>query len=98
MKTMNFINAFQKIALSLGVLLFGLGFFVSSLNPAKADQNTNTTNAGKIMMHQNSFVHDGNYYFQVVVWDSETGKSKFYNMDNGKLDVAEFSLPSSPLY
>ena len=95
---MKFINAFQKIALSLGVLLFGLGFFISSLNPAKADEPSISNSTGKIMMHQNSFVHDGSYYFQVLVWDSETGKSKFYNMDNGKLNPAEFSLPSSPLY
>jgi hypothetical protein len=89
---------FLQACLGVGFVMFSLAAVLYTLQPLKADQPTNTNTTGKILMHQNSFVHDGNYYFQVVVWDSETGKSKFYNMDNGKLDVAEFSLPSSPLY
>jgi hypothetical protein len=95
---MNFVNAFQKIALSLGVFFFGLGFLVYSFSPAKADKVSINEGTGKIMMHQNSFVHNGSYYFQVLVWDTETGKSKFYNMDNGNLVKTDYSLPSSPLY
>jgi hypothetical protein len=95
---MNFVNAFQKIALSLGVLFFGIGVFIYSISPIQADNPTVTNSTGKYMMHQNSFVYNGNYYFQVVVWDTETGKSKFYEIDNGKLISTGYSLPSSPLY
>jgi hypothetical protein len=95
---MNFVNAFQKITLSLGVFFFGLGFLIYSFAPAKADKATISESTGKIMMHQNSFVHDGNYYYQILVWDTETGKSKIYDIDNGNLVKAQFSLPSSPLY
>ncbi len=79
-------------------LLFGSAALVGTISPAKADQPTSTMTTGKIMMHQNSFVYNGNYYFQVVVWDTETGKSKFYEMDDGKLISSGYSLPSSPLY
>ena len=95
---MNFANAFQKIALSLGVLFFGIGVFIYSIGPAQADNPTVTNNSGKYMMHQNSFVYNGHYYFHILVWDSETGKSKIFNMDDGTLVRTDYQLPSSPLY
>jgi hypothetical protein len=97
---MNFVNAFQKIALSLGVLFFGIGVFIYSISPAQADNPTATDSTGKIMMSESGFVMNGNPMFHVLVWDTETGKSKlyFYNYDKGVLVTAAYQIPSSPLY
>ena len=95
---MNFVNAFQEIALSLGVLFFGIGVFIYSISPVQADNPTVTNSTGKYMMHQNSFVYNGKFYFHILVWDSETGKSKIFNMDDGTLVRSDYQLPSSPLY
>jgi hypothetical protein len=94
---MNYVNAFQKIALSLGVLFFGIGVFIYSINPAQADNPTVTNSTGKYMMHQNSFVFK-DFNYQILVWDTETGKSKLYSFTNSgwSNDIAQ--LPSSPLY
>ena len=97
---MKFVNAFQKIDLSFGILFLGMGVFIYSLAPAKADQVTATNATGKIMLHQNSFVHGGNFYYHILAWDTETGKSKIYNFSpsTSTLKVAPYQLPSSPLY
>jgi len=94
---MNYVNAFQKIALSLGVLFFGIGVFIYSISPVQADNPTVTNSAGKYMMDQNSFVFK-DFNYQILVWDTETGKSKLYSFSDGgwSNDIAQ--LPSSPLY
>jgi hypothetical protein len=101
---MNFVNAFQKIGLTvtafLAVVLFGGGFFMSTINPAKADNPTTVNESGKIMMEQNSFVHEGKYFFHILVWDTETGKSKIYYFkpSTSTFISTSYQLSSSPLY
>ncbi len=96
LKFVDFCKGIMFLLIGVGIASFGIASI--SNNSAKADSPNTTDSTGKIMMHQNSFVYDGNYFFQVVVWDTETGKSKFYEMDNGKLVSSGYSLPSSPLY
>jgi hypothetical protein len=101
MQNINFLNKCKGIALvsfSFAAILFGSAAMIYSINPAKADQPTVANVAGKILMDQNSFVHDGGYYYHILVWDSETGKSKIYNMSNGTLVKTEYQLEPSPLY
>ena len=97
---MNFVNAFQKIALSLGVLFFGIGVFIYSISPAQADNPTATDSTGKIMMSESGFVLNGKAVYNVLVWDTETGKSKIYgfNSTTSKMITADYQIPSSPLY
>jgi hypothetical protein len=95
---MNFVNAFQKIALSLGVLFFGIGVFIYSISPAQADNPTATDSTGKIMMSESGFIYNGNPMYHILVWDTETGKSKLHVYDKGKIINANYQLPSSPLY
>jgi len=85
------------ILLGLSALIFALGSIIH--NPLKADMPNQTSSTGKIMMDQNSFVHNGNYYFHVLVWDTETGKSKMYFFYNSKskLEAANYQLPVTPL-
>jgi hypothetical protein len=99
MKKLNLLETSKAIMFLLigaGIFMFGAASFFN--NPVKADHEAQTSGIGKIMMHQNSFVYDGHYYYQILVWDSETGKSKIYDIDNGNLEKANYSLPTSPLY
>ncbi len=97
---MNFVNAFQKIALSLGVLFFGIGVFIYSISPAQADNPTTVTNSGKIQMSESGFVFNNTPVYHVLVWDSETGKSKIYgyNLKTDVMKATNYQIPSSPLY
>jgi uncharacterized protein YneF (UPF0154 family) len=101
---MNFVNAFQKIGLTiaaiLAVVFFGGGFFISSISSAKADNPTVTNSAGKIMMSESGFLLNGKPAYHILVWDTETGKSKLHTYDfpSGKIVNATYQLPSSPLY
>ncbi len=96
---MNFVNAFQKIALSLGVLFFGIGVFIYSISPIQADNPTVTNSTGKVQMAMDGFVLNNKAAFHILVWDSETGKSKTYTFDGvSKFISASYQLPSAPLY
>jgi hypothetical protein len=101
---MNFVNAFQKIGLTitafLAVVLFGGGFFMSTINPAKADNPSTINESGKVMMDQLSYERDGKTFYNILVWDTETGKSKMYyhSPSEGTYKVSSGQLPSSPLY
>jgi hypothetical protein len=95
---MNYVNAFQKIALSIGVFFFGLGVLIYSINPAQADNPTITNSAGKIMMSESGFSSNGTALYHILVWDTETGKSKLYTFDKGKMITATYQIPSSPIY
>ncbi len=97
---MNFVNAFQKITLSLGVLFFGIGVFIYSISPIQADNPTVTNSAGKIQMSESGFVVNGSPFYHILVWDSETGKSKlfWFNSSSRTLKSTDYQLPSSPLY
>ena len=97
---MNFVNAFQKIALSLGVLFFGIGVFIYSISPAQADNPTTVNNSGKYMFSTTAFMFNSKPMYNVLVWDTETGKSKIYGFNSTtiKMFPETFQLPASPLY
>jgi hypothetical protein len=100
MQITNFLQKCIGIALVSGTLLFGSAALIGTINPAKADNPTVVNSTGKIMMDQNSFVHDGKFYYHVLAWDSETGKSKVYyfSKNEGVFKTLTTQLPSSPLY
>ncbi len=97
---MNFVNAFQKIALSLGVLFFGIGVFIYSISPAQADNPTTVNNSGKYMFSTTATVYNGKLSYLVLGWDTESGKSKIYGLNTTtiKMNPESFQLPASPLY
>jgi len=51
-------------------------------------------------MHQESSQKDGKSYYNILVWNTETGKSKMYylNHSDGVYKVSNGQLPSSPIY
>ena len=97
---MNFVNAFQKIALSLGVLFFGIGVFIYSISPAQADNPTTVNNSGKYMFSTVGFMYNSKPVYNVLAWDTETGKSKIYGFSATSIKMVQesYQLPASPLY
>jgi len=53
---------------------------------------------GKIQMTMDSFVTNNDYFFHVLVWNTQTGKSKLYHYGSGRFSKANYQLPSTPVY
>jgi hypothetical protein len=82
----------------VAAIVFALGAVVN--NPVKADNPTAENSTGKIMMHQEAHERDGKSYKNILVWDTETGKSKMYylSFSEGAYKASGAQLPSSPIY
>jgi len=100
MKKLNLLETSKAIMFLLigaGIFLFGAASFFN--NPVKADHVAQTNGMGKIMMSESGFLMNGKPVYHVLVWDSETGKSKIYGFNGiNKMVAADYQLPSSPLY
>ena len=90
----------QRIFASfLGLALFTFAIGTVMNNSAKADSPNTVNNTGKIQMSATGFEINGKPVYNIVVWDSETGKSKIYTYaNNGEMITATFKLPASPIY
>jgi hypothetical protein len=90
----------QRIFASfLGLTLFTFAIGTVMNNSAKADSPNTVNNTGKIQMSATGFEINGKPVYNIVVWDSETGKSKIYTYaNNGEMITATFKLPASPIY
>lgn len=104
MKQTTFLDKCKGIALvfsAVGLLLFGAAALVYSASPAQADNGPQTTYAtGKYMMSLQAEMDDDSMNWYILVWDTETGKSKLYygNQSEGMLSASsKYQLPSSPL-
>jgi hypothetical protein len=97
-------NSIDVIAQRIFASFFGLALFTFALgtiinNSAKADNPTTVNSTGKIMMSESGFSHNGKSIYNVLVWDTETGKSKIYGFNGtDRMVVAGYQIPSSPLY
>ena len=100
MQISNFLQKCFGIALVSGTILFGSATLISTINPAKADNPFTINQTGKIMMQQEAYQKDGKTYFNILVWNTETGKSNMYyqSTSEGTYKVSSGQLPSSPLY
>ena len=82
-------------------IIFAFAFLIRSASPAQADTGPQTTySTGKYMMQLEAIVADGRMNWYYVVWDTETGESKFYYGNKGEgilLASKHYTLPSSPL-
>jgi len=89
----------HKLLSSIALLMASAALLIFAIkySPAVAAGDTSNNAVGKIMMYQNSFVYNNQYYYNILVWDSETGKSKLY-YTNSKEWVLDTQLPASPLY
>jgi hypothetical protein len=101
MKSIKFLDAckgMMYLLIGIGIASFGIASITG--NTVKADNPTITNSAGKIMMSESGFVMNGKPMYHVLVWDTETGKSKLYgyNPVSNTIKNADYQLPSSPLY
>lgn len=99
-----------KIVIGASMLMSSAALLISSVQPLKAGSsevpdfleklNSPLPASGKIMMHQNNFVLDGKSQYQILVWDSETGRSKIYtySSSDNNFNQAKYQLPLNPLY
>lgn len=96
------IDVITQRILAIALLIFASGYFVSSFtgNAVKADGPSTVNTTGKIMMSESGFILNGNPMYHVLVWDTETGKSKlfFFKTGSTSLQTTSYQLPSSPLY
>jgi hypothetical protein len=96
------IDVITQRMFGLAAIIFALCFGIATItnNSAKADNPGTINETGKIMMHQNSFVWNGEFYYHVTFWDTDSGKSKMYsfNRTKGEFYAVKYQLPSSPLY
>jgi hypothetical protein len=84
-------------ALIIFATLFGIASIIN--NSAKADNPSTVNNSGKYQMSSVGFEINGKPVYNIIVWDSETGKSKIYTYaNNGEIIAATFKLPAAPLY
>ena len=92
---------FAKLAGS-ALIIFATLFGIASIsnNSAKADSPNTVNSTGKIMMSEGGFELNGKAMYHILVWDTETGKSKLYNFGTvtGKLTPTDYQLPTSPIY
>jgi len=101
MKNLKFVEICKGIMfllIGIGIASFGIASITN--NSAKADNPTTVNNSGKYQMSSVGFVINSKIAYQVLVWDTETGKSKIYgfNATTGKMVAESFNIPSSPLY
>jgi hypothetical protein len=101
-------NKFFSTCIGIAVILFAAGFFVRSFNSAQAEPRPEkflaegTNSIGRYMMHfqevQGLTSNDSPEY-NVLVWDTETGKSKwyYYSYTEKTFKVSTAGLPASPL-
>ena len=100
MQISNFLQKCFGIALVSGTILFGSAALIATINPAKADNPMTENSTGKIMMDQIAWQRDGKTFYNILIWETETGKSKMYyqSPSEGTYKVASGQLPSSPIY
>lgn len=88
--------------LGLAAVIFALAFLIQSSSPVQADNAPQTTyGTGKYQMELTSVMgSDDRPTVYIMVWDTETGRSKMYyaQVSNGTNSAdSRFQLPSSPL-
>jgi hypothetical protein len=103
MKSTSFVEKCQGIGhiLSrLALVLFAVAAIFHSNPSARAHAPQTMYATGKYQMTITSLNIDNKPYWYVMVWDTETGRSKFYagGLEEGTHTVFKmYQLPSSPL-
>ncbi|WP_052593649.1 hypothetical protein [Aureispira sp. CCB-QB1] len=87
--------------LGIAAIIFAFAFLIRSFSPVQANHEPQTTyGTGKYMMSLQSMVYNGDPYWYILVWDTETGNSKFYFVSSEssmRPGSSEYQLPTRPL-
>ncbi|HAS40694.1 MAG TPA: hypothetical protein DCS93_09460 [Microscillaceae bacterium] len=111
--TLKIAQVISKLTLSIAALVFSIAAFIYSTSAVNAKEPaivfpdkpvSGTYATGKYMMDMAMIPGSGSEraYYQILVWNTETGRSKFYygNAKSGgstKKAASSFNLPSNPL-
>lgn len=95
----------DKIAQRLfgfAAIVFAFAALIYSTNPATAAKPDTEYETGKYMMDLVSTINSsGTHWWYILVWDTETGRSKMYYGSDQKGSIiaagSSYNLPSSPL-
>ena len=110
----NFVKEnWYKLMIGTSMVIASSAMFIYSVNPSYAGTSNNlitkSVNSfksslpagsdGKIMMESSTVLREGKIIFHILVWNTETGKSKMYNFSHSNNDftTSTYQLPSSPL-
>jgi hypothetical protein len=97
LKFVDFCKGIMFLLIGIGIASFGIASICN--NSAKADNPTTVNSIGKIMMSESGFLLNGKPVYHILVWDSESGKSKLFGFNGSdRMVVADYQIPSSPLY
>lgn len=104
MKSASFFEKCKGIALvfcAVGVMLFGIAAILFSATPAQADAPQTMYATGKYQMSMCAINNslDQSFWY-IIVWDTETGRSKIYYgsvKEGTNVATGKFQLPSFPL-
>ena len=94
-------TSFYEKCKGIALIIFATAALMYSIRPAQADAPQTMYATGKYQMAITSMMRsDNSSLWYILVWDSETGRSKFYygSVDKGtNAAYSKFQLPSSPL-
>lgn len=98
-------NKFLHYTLGIAAIIFAAGFFVRSIAPAQAAPSPGefieqgTDKIGKYQMELGIANDPDQVYHFVLVWDTETGQSKYYSYSrtNQVWNAWNINLPEQPL-
>ena len=94
-------NNFLKICAGIALVVFSFAFLIQSTSPAVASAPNTGYATGKYMMSMSNAYNGDRVMWNIIVWNTETGKSQLYFGSNkmGEIKAAgsAFNLPASPL-
>jgi hypothetical protein len=96
------------------MMIASVAFFIHTVAPANATdtptqsrvqeavknfQASTGAKVGKIQMSESACVFNGKLMYHILVWDTETDKSKIYeyNLNTKRMSYGGLYLPSKPL-
>lgn len=98
-------NKFLQATLGIAAIIFAAGFFIRSISPAQAAPTPQefleegTNKIGKYQMALGVANDPDQIYYNILVWDTETGKSQFYGFNRSAQEWTAWStnIPETPL-
>ena len=98
-------NKFLQGTLGIAAIIFAAGFFIRSIAPAHAAPTPEefleegTNKIGKYQMSLGIANDPDQIYYNILVWDTETGKSQFYGYSRTTAEWSAWSvnLPAVPV-
>jgi hypothetical protein len=97
-------SKFLQICTGISMVICSIAFLALTTQPSTAAPapqefiDAGTNKIGKYLMSLSTTTDANGLYFNVIVWDSETGKSTFYKRTGAEeWAPSKFQLPAQPV-